>query len=371
MHTTVRRFSRCACLGVVWLCAAAGTATADIVQLEGMPAFKDVRVVGLRDGLLHYQMRGLARTAKLDSVARVEIDRYPEYAQAVDAAAEENAIKAAQLLAAALRRAKEEDDSAVMSLLRLNLVKALDGSGQFDKALGQFVQLVRVESSPPALAAVPKQLPEDPARHQAALKRVTMLADSAVDPVLKLLLGRLRDKLAAHEPSGEADAEAPEAVAEPSDNDPIEVTVPAMTADTTQIVADPVVEKPVERRSTLGLEADDPLGELLNRGQYAEALAKIQPLLQSTDASLAKLLYCRGVAQQGLDQPQEAAISYMRVVIHFTKSRWAGYCLLAAGQMYRDMDRPDVARTLFTEALSVAEDESVKEQAQKLLDSAP
>ena len=371
MHTTVSRFSRCACLGVVWLCAAAGTVPADIVQLKGSPPFKDVRVVGLRDGLLHYQIRGVARTAKLASVAHIEIDRYPEYAQAVEAAAEENAAEAAQLLAAALKRAKENEDRAVMPLLRLKLVKALDSSGQFDEALEQFIQLVRVESSPRALAAVPKQLPKDPAKHQAALKRVTALASSAVDPVQKLLLGRLRDKLAGHEPSGEADADAPDAVAEATGDELIEVTAPAVAPETTDVVAAPAIDKPVARRQTPGLGTDDPLGELLNGGQYAEALAKIQPLLNSPDAPLSKLLYCRGVAQQGLDQRQEAAISYMRVAIHFTKSRWAGYCLLAAGKMYRDMDRPDVARTLLKEALGVAEDEVVKQQAQELLDTQP
>jgi len=97
--------------------------------------------------------------------------------------------------------------------------------------------------------------------------------------------------------------------------------------------------------------AGDLVGQLLQAGKSEKALEVLEKKQASkSPGSLPKLYYQKGLALAKLGRNEEAALSFMRVVIHFPKSLQRAPSLIEAGKVLRTMKRPAQASKLWQQA---------------------
>jgi hypothetical protein len=125
---------------------------------------------------------------------------------------------------------------------------------------------------------------------------------------------------------------------------------------------------------------DDPLANMLRRGEFAQALEKINAELETRTTRRNLLLYLQGLANLGLAQEAEkaglsdraqklykdAGLSFMRVVVYFSKLWSKDPALLELGFVHAKIGRPDLARSLYDRARLEIEEEKEPELIQRL-----
>ncbi len=339
------------CLGACLLATMLGaTAEADDVQIDQL-WYRNVRVVGLRDGRLLYNVRGAARDVALGEVNGLRLDAHTEWQQADQAIEREKfdtAIRLLNQMAGDLGRRQ----AYLRPLVQRRLVEAHDRAGQFLEALAKYLELVREQSHEFFITASPKNLPEDQAVRRRATRRIAGAMD-AVKPAARPVLEKLRTSLEAE------DSPEPPAAADPADDQADgDASTPAPAA--------PGVE-PIEvgtgSRELARIHRD------LENGDYQAALRSVRILKPRRNAPLAELFYAEGMALAGLNQPLDAALAFMRVPVHFADSPLAVPAMIQAGRMLASTGKTEQARNVWRAAAERTDDQAARRQIARLLET--
>ena len=321
------------------LLALAANVSADSIRTRNV-THKDVRVVGLREGQLFYRApNGDERSVPLDEVRALELDRYPNLGKANEAFAREDFEGAARLLAPLADTAQE---NYVRVLAGAQLVGALDRSGKFLEAARRYTKLLQTDTGALVRSVRPQNLPKDAADRTAAAERLAADARGVTDPIARRYLDETVAQL-----KGDASAA------------PVESAAPRPQAGLLR---------------TAG-EADlDPIDDALAAAKYEQALRMTDEALKAGGSGLAKLLHQRGRAQAALGRTDDALLSYMRVVIHFSprSGPFYGLSLLEAGKLFAEQQNAGHARQLLTEARAIyGEETAERKEIEKLLAELP
>jgi tetratricopeptide (TPR) repeat protein len=291
----------------------------------GTRSFDNVRILDLRDGnLLFETSEGIEQSVPADLIDRIELSDHPELAEAQAALSEERYDRAIRLF----HQLYEEVEAEHLRTFMLGkLVTALDAAGKAEQAVQRYLELIERDRSPFAEAVLPESRPEAEDQRKALAKTVESRAEEASNRVARSLLERLAQHLRS------------------------ENGVPSTT--------DPA-------------ESEDPVAALLKQDKPKEALKEIEQWLQEAGAPVSRLLHQQGLARAKLGRHKDAALSFMRVIIHFQPSTTNHYVpsLIEAGRAFHAMGEPRKARGLWEEALGlVAEDSDRAERIQELLGS--
>jgi tetratricopeptide (TPR) repeat protein len=109
---------------------------------------------------------------------------------------------------------------------------------------------------------------------------------------------------------------------------------------------------------------EDGVSVNLKKGEYQEALRQVSAKLENPQENAALRLYECGLAQFQLGvakhdegMVKDAGLSFMRVVIYFGRaggaSPYYGPALIGAGQVFQQLNRPDLAVALYRQARDV------------------
>ena len=302
-------------------------ATADSIRLQNV-THKDVRVVGMREAQVFFRTpAGEERSVPLDAVLALELDKYPNLGKANEAFAKEDFAAAAKLLSPIVDEAK---DDYVRVLAGAQLVAALDRSGRFLDAARRYAKLLQIDNGRLVKSVQPVSLPAEAAERSAAADKLAQDAKATSDPLARRYLEQTVAALksdAAAEPSG-----GPGAPAKPQ----------AGLLRTTQ---------ETER---------DPIDDAIAAGKHEQALRLADEAIAGKAGSLPRLLHQRGLAQAALGREDDALLSHMRVVIHFTprSGPYYGKSLVEAGKIFAQQGKTAHARQLLTEAKAILKEEA-------------
>ncbi|MDH3584998.1 MAG: hypothetical protein OER86_12370 [Phycisphaerae bacterium] len=286
----------------------ASPARAEDLRIGGI-WYRSVRIIRLSDDRLIYESSAGQREVSLAKIQAIRTDRYPELAKADEAFEKSDWAAAADRYSALLPRVRED---YLKILISAKLVASLDASKKASAAIQQYLKLVRLDQGALVAAVSPRNMPADTKERKMLLGTVEAQARATSSPTLKPLLQQLSKRLASKEESFDA----------ASAGSLLRQSGPADVVD--QLLAAGKNEKALE---------------ILKKKQASKS-----------PGSLPKLYYQRGLALAKLGRDEEAALSFMRVVIHFPKSLQRNPSLIEAGKVLRTMKRPGQARDLWTEA---------------------
>jgi hypothetical protein len=313
-------------------------ALADTVRTRTV-AHRDVRVVGMRDGQLYFRTQaGLERSVPIDEVRGLELDKYPNLGKANEAFSKEDFAGAARLLAPIVDDPRAED--YVKVLAGAQLVAALDRSGKFLDAARRYAGLLQISTSELAKSVKPASLPAESAERNAAAERLTAELRGVTDPLARNYL---------------------------------QETIAALKSDAPAEAAAPAPGQPAAGLLRTNQEVDrDPIDDALAAGRHEQALTLAEEGIKG-GGPLGRLLYQRGRALAGLGREEDALLSFMRVVIHYTPRSGPHYgaSLVEAGKLFARRKNPTHARQLWTEAKSIYREGDEAKELDRLLAGLP
>lgn len=338
---------RACCLWMaLWVAAFIGLtakAMADVVGAKGKPLAVDVRLTGLRDGRLLYQLSsGREIDRPIEEIQYLRITGWDAFNEAEKACRDGRYSQAAaqyQKLLIELADASRREDGRSRSgfdrqlLIQCRLLQAYVASGEFDRAVGVYIEVI--ERMPACIESLrPAKVPP---LGSTFLSSAGQIVDSAIqrhgEDAIAASLRQWRSTWPG---------------AEPTVVQPIRPPVsPAPQAT------------PPEPKAA---DAHDNLAELrtmIQAGRFAEALGRIDGLLAS--ASTADLHYLRAKALLSslVDKPAEqaqrdrrrAGLALMRVVIQFPDHPAVPECLFLAGELCRQSGHLEQGLGLWTELI--------------------
>lgn len=328
-----------------------GTVHADTVRTGGF-TYDDLTVEAVTDGnLIYTSPTGAEVKLALDKVEWVKLDRLPEFGAGEDARLENKLDEAIKQYRSAAQRA-QTDWAKQLSQLRLyqTAVKAEKAA----PALRAYLALAQMDTSPAMLGDPPVAMVTLLDENQRGLmvqnaRRAFAQADAAKRQQIQKLL----DAAIALEQGKEVK------VAPPS---------PTESAEDADFGA---ALKP------LGLilysRAKEPgVTELISAGDFSQAASKAKESMRDP-RGLPMKLYLLGMAQLGMaeqsNQPEDymdAAISFIRVPIHYQKHSFRIPCLVEAAYCHLQIDRPDIASKLLDEAEEELDESEYPEYTQRI-----
>jgi tetratricopeptide (TPR) repeat protein len=343
MNPTILRFT-CG----LFLLVHAGDAGADTVKLRGKPAFRNVQVVGLRDGRLVF--KGVSRQhlrKPLAQIEWVEVDRVATLGPAERARAAERWAVAVRAYRQALEEIREP---GLTGFARLRLLECCDRGGLFDEAVALYVELVRQDATlaseyTPRCPGRPGSPTNDAARgHLEAALALTRSATAASlwrNLLLEIVLYEEADDwpaaLAEGGPPGgdqagptpasrSVEASPSSAPTAPSASRPLRLpadSLPLTAARAALAAGDTQRAHRLLERSLPFVDPADrgPWKLLLGRcrmelGRYAQAAAELAELAE-TDADparAAEALYYLGLAHERMGRPEVAIRLYRELL---------------------------------------------------------
>lgn len=313
---------------------------ADDARIDGLVT-RNVRVTGLEGETVSYFQNGNRRIA-LDKFELLSLDRYDTYATALAALEAGNARQAASTLAT-LRNNVRED--YLKPLISLKLIQALDQAGQYSRALDEYLSLIRSHPNASFANAYPQRFPTDRKERRQGLNKVKVLLQGNPPVAVKSALEELRTAL----------------------TDPDEATAPAEGDGNGATPAESNGGAAQPYRGQIG---DQAVERLVNARQYAEAIRAAEATLKSNRRPTATLYFQKAKAEQGLNRHQDAALSYMRVAIHFERHALASDALVETGHIMKNhYNKPETATKLWQEARERAMTNNQRELIDKLLNS--
>lgn len=295
------------------------TAGADEIVIGGL-TYKNVRIEGMREGKLYVVLPSGSRGIDLVDVQGLKIDVYPDYAKGDAAMAEKDWAKAADIFEALLDKVSED---YMKVLVGAKLVASLDRAGKFEDAVNRYAVLLRQDQGLLTKAVEPKMVPKDDADLVKRIKKqVEIKAESEADPFVKEFLANTLKRL--------------DGVVVAGDNDPGVGPSLAVGADEA---------------------ARDLIQEAIEGGKAEDALKMIDEKLKLSGQSLSTLLYQRGQALHAMGKFKDAAISYMRVIVHYRPRSTVSYtpALIGAADTFIELKQPHHAEQLLKEASAYAE----------------
>jgi len=325
-------------LSTVTLLAMTAALPADTIKVgaPGSPGIKydNIRVTGIRDGQIYFFTTAGEQSTSIENIQSLTLSKYPDYEKA-DALLNDKKYKEASGVLDQLAGKVEED--WLKTLVMAKLVFAMDRSGQFDKAINRYLQLIRLDTSEFVVNLIPQNLPREPEARAAAARD-------------------LEREL--------------QFIAEPQIIDLIKKVIEALKAEPDKAM--PIVT-PGGGGGLVGGEAEgqrDFVAEALDAGNFDKALNLIDEQLKDPRATLSKLLYQRGMALAGKNENRDAAVAFMRVVIFFRPNTTAYYTpsLIEAGKVFAKLDNAEHAKAVWTEAKDLVQDDPEKsKQVEQLL----
>ena len=293
-------------------------AGADEIIIGGL-TYKNVRIEGMRDGKLFVVLPSGSRGIDLVDVEGLKIDLYPDYMKGDEAINDGDWAKAADIYSGLVDKVTED---YMKVLVGAKLVASLDRAGKFEDAVNRYVTLLKIDQGLLTKAVEPKRVPKDAEVLARVKKQVQIKSESEADPFAKEFLANTIKRL--------------DGVVIAGDNDPS--VGPGLA----------VGSKEASR---------DLVQEALDAGKGAEALKMIEERLKMPKQSLSTLLYQRGEALRHLDKPKDAALSYMRVIVHYRPRSTVSYtpALIGAAEAFITLKQPHHAEQLLKEATAYAE----------------
>ncbi|MHC4993959.1 MAG: tetratricopeptide repeat protein [Planctomycetota bacterium] len=345
-HTQRRLAGAALIAGVCW--GAPAPSPADTIRYGGI-TYRDVEVRGFTGGLLVVTMPGGAeRQLPLSVIESLQIDRYPQMGEADGLMAAGQFGEAADLLGPVFASAPEKH---IQMLAGAKWVNCLDLAGRAADCVDAFIAYLRIRPGDLADSVAPQGLPSDLADRAKLAAAVSDELEVAFDLRSKKLLGELLARLQA----------APEPEAAPGvPGQPERPSGPAVSPVTRGVVNGPA---PIE----------DEVDALLKSGDAAGALKRVNELIADRTGNLSLRLYQRGVCEAELGRDKDAALAFMRVVVHFNArtSRWYVKSLIGAAESLNRVGQADHARTLLDEAVTLTRGDELRsdehDAANKLL----
>lgn len=166
---------------------------ADTVVLSGKPAFRDVKILDVRQGKLFFRgVSGETLEKPLSAIEWVEIDSMPRFAELEKAASEGNWQQALREIAALEREAREP---WLVALLRHRRLRIQDDAGRLDEAIDSLLELARADPKTPA-TIMPRNLgPAGSPANRAALELLRKSKVRGLPPELDEAIDQLRLQL--------------------------------------------------------------------------------------------------------------------------------------------------------------------------------
>ncbi|MFA7238345.1 MAG: tetratricopeptide repeat protein [Phycisphaeraceae bacterium] len=333
----------------------ASIAAADEIRIGNIP-YAGIRIIDITADSVEYFFQGQRRTAELDRVTVVDIAKYPAFGEAIKQMDSDPATAADQLRGV-LADVKED---FLRPLVQSRFVMALDAAGQFDQAVAEYVKLVTNHSDSYFAQTVPSKLTNDPAQLQAAEKTLSGalagIRGDAQKQAAEKLLAQIQKALKA--PPGSGAPGGPPASAG-GESAPGRAAAPEAPAD--QAAAAP-------EASFISMSV---IESLMRSKQYQQAVDQANMMMGRPNAPLPDLFYQRAIAEDAMGEHTRAAMSYLRVAIHFPDHNLAIPALFQAGQqLSKTGDNADAAK-VYQQALKRAKDDATKQQIQRALDALP
>jgi tetratricopeptide (TPR) repeat protein len=296
---------------------------------------------------------GAERRLSLEVIESLKIDKYPRMEQAEGMMASGEFSQAADLLGGVYEVAEEKH---IQLIVGAKWVNCLDLAGKPDACVGAFIEYLRMRPGDLADSVAPQVLPQDAAGRAKLAQVVADELSVSFDLRTKKLLGELLARLEA----------APEK-STPESSPPKDSTAVGASQASGGVGGGIGGGGPA---STV-----DEVGVLIESGKVAEALKLANKLIADREGNLSQRLYQRGVCEAKLGRPKDAALAYMRVVVHFNArtSRWYVASLIGAGEALKELGQTDHARQLLEEAVTLTKGDDAKQAehaaATKLLGS--
>lgn len=338
------------------LAASCVTASADTLTINTL-TLQNVRVTGMADGVLQYISAGSRQTKKLSEITAIEFSRYPDYAKAVALMADDPA-KAADLFGDLAGDVRED---FLKPLMRLRASEALDKAGRFEQALEYYLEAVDDDKSEYFVSRVPSNVPtgNDAADAKAALNdAIRRTRHRDVKAALQATLAKFTEQATAPV----AETGGPETPTTNDKTEPVNPTPQPEPVNTTPTPPTPEVSSVRLRTVT----------NLIENQRYDNALTQISAMMSDRQAAgklLPDLYYLRGLAEAGKGEHFTAALSLLRVPVHFPDHPLAVPALEQAGHQLKADGQADAARTVWERALDKADDMTTKRRLQEAISS--
>ena len=317
------------------------TSHADQVKVNGIWQ-PGVDIVSVEDGKISYvTAAGVDVQLPLDQVEGLRLDKYPDYAKAVDLLNEDKPAEAVPLLTS-VRRAARGSDAWVANDAGMKLAAAEDRAGNAKAAVEAWVELINAKAPAVYLAAPPlTSVAALPAAERTALEpvveRALREADREARPRVQVLMDTVRSGEAAAPPA--TDGATPGLGGEPS------------TAGI-GATAGPYPDNP-----------DNPLPERVGRSDLADLVASgqnQQAVEMATGMMMslprAETIFLRAKARLALAEEsddaamyKDAALDFMRVVIYFPEP-YGGPSLLETAYIHERLGLDEKAAELYEAA---------------------
>ncbi|HUW83787.1 MAG TPA: hypothetical protein VMZ31_13445 [Phycisphaerae bacterium] len=312
----------------------------EVHRVDGHPPYIGVEIVGFENGELAFRVNTHGNVIKkpLAEIAAISVDNQAAFNQGERLFGKREYAKCVQPFERARRQARRQ---WLVNLIDMRLLTAYDETGRFDRAVRTFLELLP-RAPAEALARRPINIPKAGSEYNRIAFGLISQAEKRIQDAMLLRhvqLLKLDVLWAEQSPAARALA--------------AELDGLAPTSQPSRLLA-----SQIER-----------LSRLVELGRYERALPLIEAAMAQAPADgLDKLLLlqakCELATAQSDDQLKQAALTAMRVVIHYDRSRWLAEALFVAAEaherlglvrqaiaLYRDCsDRADAAGGLKAKA---------------------
>ena len=311
-------------------CVIAGAVTfgmssvADLIKVKGI-AYPNVRVMNIKNGKLYVELAGRQRDFDIELVEALEIERYPKLADADRAIQRKKFDEAVDLLEELSGSVREK---YLQFWVNAKATYCLDQLGRFDEAFTYYQKVLTYDQGLLVKSIAPKKYPKSKEDKEEILKAVMRYALDAPNDdakaIAKLMVKNIEASIAGKE-------------VKPADS--------TNTTSSNAFVGNANAKKA------------DPIQKLIDAKKYKEAAAEIEKAFKKERAPLIKLFMQQASVYAATGKSKDAAVSYMRVVVHFPRAAEVAECLVGAGDMMLKLKVPDQARKLWEEAEGLVSDE--------------
>ena len=277
----------------------------------------------------------------LDQVEGLRLDKYPDYAKAVDLLNDDKPAEAAELLTS-VRRAARGSDAWVANDAGMKLAAAQDATGNARAAVEAYVELVNAQAPPvylsaPPTASVAALPPAERSALEPLVARALREADREARPRVQVLMDTVREGAAA----------APATTEEPTPGLGSEPSTAGIGATAGPYPDNP--DNPLPERV-----GRSELADLVASGQHQQAVEMATGMMKSLPR--AETIFLRAKARLALaeasnDEAQykDAALDFMRVVVYFPEP-YGGPSLLEVAYIHERLGLDEKAAELYEAA---------------------
>jgi len=358
-------------VAIVAVTACCAMASADEIKLGGF-WIGDVSIQGVEDAQVVYFNRvGTEFTRPIQAVQGLKLSAYPQLEDAYEALDNKDDLAALQ----ALEDVRGKTGSPWLQQWVSHLLVAVyNRLNMPSEAVDRFLWLARDGAIPfylsdPPLTSLAQTSPEvQHTLHQ----RITIAMEDLVGQPATMVIKQLLEPLEARQ--------ADDHSGQPPDSGQAGGTLVGDVGRTPG--QEP--EKPVAPQGKTNLvlsrflDVGDAVTQMLVHGQFDQALAQANQLLQQGKHDLPMRMYQKGIAQLYLAQASgdnkqyhDAGLSFMSVLAYFPDSNYAGSSLVEAAVVHSKIGRRDIAKKLYERAsfvLDTQEDPRYADRLEQLTD---